>query len=231
MADLQDDTPRTTEVGEEDGLPDDPFRLPPAGDLLERARALLAGHPVADGYSGLPWALRHLPGHDLQLGEAAVDTDLPRMRAGHVGGSDIDPNGSEATAVTETEESVPRRFERGRRGGWSGAGRAGSSGSAASVRAGTTAPVRAARTRGFEQGRPRRFSRFSRFKRGRRRGFEQGAPLRFGQGRPRGFARDRPHRCERDGPRRRGKARPRPSGGADRVAQEVPVVSSPTRRR
>ncbi|MEU5077624.1 MULTISPECIES: dipeptidase [Streptomyces] len=99
MADLQDDIPRTTEVGEDDGLPDDPFRLPPgdlpagdvpegevsAGDLLERARALLAGHPVADGYSGLPWALRHLPGYDLQLGEAAVDTDLPRMRAGHVG--------------------------------------------------------------------------------------------------------------------------------------------------
>ncbi|MEU3523925.1 dipeptidase [Streptomyces sp. NPDC038707] len=85
MADLQDDIPRTTEVGGDDGLPDDPFRLPPAGDLLERARALLAGHPVADGYSGLPWALRHLPGHDLQLGEAAVDTDVPRMRAGHVG--------------------------------------------------------------------------------------------------------------------------------------------------
>lgn len=96
MADLQDDIPRTTEVGEDDALPDDPFRLPqagedvpagdvPAGDLLERARALLAGHPVADGYSGLPWALRHLPGYDLQLGEAAVDTDLPRMRAGHVG--------------------------------------------------------------------------------------------------------------------------------------------------
>ncbi|GAA2220125.1 dipeptidase [Streptomyces nogalater] len=85
MADLQDDIPRTTEVGEDDGLPDDPFRLPPAGDLLERARALLAGHPVADGYSGLPWALRHLPGYDLQLGEAAVDTDVPRMRAGHVG--------------------------------------------------------------------------------------------------------------------------------------------------
>lgn len=32
-----------------------------AGTPLERARALLAAHPVADGYSGLPWALRHLP--------------------------------------------------------------------------------------------------------------------------------------------------------------------------
>ncbi|MEU3411180.1 dipeptidase [Streptomyces sp. NPDC006658] len=85
MADLQDDIPGTTEVGEDGGLPDEPLRLRPAGDLLERARALLAAHPVADGYSGLPWALRHLPGHDLQLGEAAVDTDVPRLRAGHVG--------------------------------------------------------------------------------------------------------------------------------------------------
>ncbi|MET7649727.1 dipeptidase [Streptomyces sp. NPDC005486] len=52
---------------------------------LERARVLLAAHPVADGYSGLPWALRHLPWYDLQLGEGAVATDVPRLRQGHVG--------------------------------------------------------------------------------------------------------------------------------------------------
>ncbi|MFI6340142.1 dipeptidase [Streptomyces sp. NPDC050535] len=59
----------------------------PAGDAdpLERAHAFLAGNPVADGYSGLPWALRHLPWFDLELGESAVDTDVPRMREGHVG--------------------------------------------------------------------------------------------------------------------------------------------------
>ncbi|MDQ0684256.1 microsomal dipeptidase-like Zn-dependent dipeptidase [Streptomyces achromogenes] len=57
----------------------------PAGSPLERARALLTDHPVADGYSGLPWALRHLPWYDLQLGESAVDTDMPRLREGHVG--------------------------------------------------------------------------------------------------------------------------------------------------
>ncbi|MCX5265463.1 dipeptidase [Streptomyces sp. NBC_00199] len=57
----------------------------PEGSPLERARALLAAHPVADGYSGLPWALRHLPWYDLQLGESAVDTDVPRLREGHVG--------------------------------------------------------------------------------------------------------------------------------------------------
>ncbi|MFF4351501.1 dipeptidase [Streptomyces sp. NPDC001530] len=54
-------------------------------DPLERAHAFLVGHPVADGYSGLPWALRHLPWFDLELGECAVDTDVPRMREGHVG--------------------------------------------------------------------------------------------------------------------------------------------------
>ncbi|MEU3856809.1 dipeptidase [Streptomyces sp. NPDC028722] len=87
MADLQDDVPAPAEVGGEDGLPDDPFPPPhaPAGEMLERAHALLAAHPVADGYSGLPWALRHLPRYDLELGEAAIDTDVPRMREGHVG--------------------------------------------------------------------------------------------------------------------------------------------------
>ncbi|MEV6937773.1 membrane dipeptidase, partial [Streptomyces sp. NPDC051132] len=95
MADLQDDIPLATEVGRDDGLPDGPrpagpgggYGPPPrpAGELLERARAVLSAHPVADGYNGLPWALRRLPRYDLELGESAVDTDLPRMREGHVG--------------------------------------------------------------------------------------------------------------------------------------------------
>ncbi|WP_406008560.1 dipeptidase [Streptomyces sp. NBC_00637] len=57
----------------------------PEDTPLERARALLAAHPVADGYSGLPAALRQLPWCDLQLGESAVDTDVPRLRRGNVG--------------------------------------------------------------------------------------------------------------------------------------------------
>ncbi|MFD5799503.1 dipeptidase [Streptomyces diastatochromogenes] len=88
MADLQDDTPTTTEVGGDYGLPDDPFPdepYDPADETLRRAHSLLAGHPVADGYSGLPWALRHLPWYDLELGEMSVDTDVPRLREGHVG--------------------------------------------------------------------------------------------------------------------------------------------------
>jgi microsomal dipeptidase-like Zn-dependent dipeptidase len=93
MADLQDELP-TTEVGElplegpRDPFPtEEPYRSvsDPDAAPLERAHAILAAHPVADGYSGLPWALRHLPWYDLELGESAVDTDMPRLREGHVG--------------------------------------------------------------------------------------------------------------------------------------------------
>ncbi|MGW1673228.1 dipeptidase [Streptomyces sp. NPDC002324] len=56
----------------------------PSSELAE-AHAFLAAHPVADGYSGLPWVLRQLPRYDLELGEGGVDTDVPRMRKGHIG--------------------------------------------------------------------------------------------------------------------------------------------------
>ncbi|MDL5201963.1 dipeptidase [Streptomyces sp. ALI-76-A] len=98
MADLQDELHTTTEVGEfGDDLPESlpepastafpakPYAAGPGTSRLDRARALLAEHPVADGYSGLPWALRHLPWYDLEMGESAVDTDVPRLREGHVG--------------------------------------------------------------------------------------------------------------------------------------------------
>jgi microsomal dipeptidase-like Zn-dependent dipeptidase len=96
MADLQDELHATPEVGEFDrpaAWPEsEPLPVDPAEpendagtDPLARAHSFLATHPVADGYSGLPWALRHLPWFDLELGESAVDTDVPRMREGHVG--------------------------------------------------------------------------------------------------------------------------------------------------
>jgi membrane dipeptidase len=58
---------------------------------LERARALLAGHPVVDGHNDLPWALREQSGYDLDACDIAADqtgrlhTDLARLRAGGVG--------------------------------------------------------------------------------------------------------------------------------------------------
>ncbi|WP_371662017.1 dipeptidase [Streptomyces sp. NBC_00280] len=106
MADLQDELHTTAEVGELDQPAPPPPALPepderPEDDIgaaldlsllsdpdaapLDRAHAILAAHPVADGYSGLPWALRHLLWYDLELGEGTVDTDVPRMRRGHVG--------------------------------------------------------------------------------------------------------------------------------------------------
>ncbi|ARF55633.1 hypothetical protein B1H19_16895 [Streptomyces gilvosporeus] len=70
-----------------------PLPLIPRGPVA-RARALLAAHPVVDGCNGLPWALRRRTGHDLtpghhfdlDQGETGVRTDLPRLRAGGVGG-------------------------------------------------------------------------------------------------------------------------------------------------
>ncbi|WP_309061905.1 dipeptidase [Streptomyces sp.] len=101
MADLQDDLYPATEVGRIDGaLPEaepypaeavvvPPETYQPVSDPddapLTRAHDVLAAHPVADGYSGLPWALRRLPWYDLDLGESAVDADVPRLRKGRVG--------------------------------------------------------------------------------------------------------------------------------------------------
>ncbi|MCX2971159.1 MULTISPECIES: dipeptidase [Streptomyces] len=62
------------------------------GDVpLERARELLAAHPVVDGHNDLPWALREQVRYDLTARDIATDlsgllhTDLPRLRAGGVG--------------------------------------------------------------------------------------------------------------------------------------------------
>ncbi|GGW66067.1 dipeptidase [Streptomyces griseoloalbus] len=98
MADLQDDLHPAAEVGRVDEpappYPEEAVAVPPEAPgpvsdpddaPLTRARAVLAAHPVADGYSGLPRALRQLPWYDLDLGESALDADLPRLRKGRVG--------------------------------------------------------------------------------------------------------------------------------------------------
>ncbi len=56
-----------------------------AADPLERADAVLAAHPMADGYSGLPGTLRDLPWYDFETGDSGLESDLPRLRAGRVG--------------------------------------------------------------------------------------------------------------------------------------------------
>ncbi|MFI9627196.1 dipeptidase [Streptomyces sp. NPDC052042] len=62
-----------------------------AGRRLERARELLAEHPVVDGHNDLPWALREQVQYDLDARDIATDqsahlhTDIPRLRAGGVG--------------------------------------------------------------------------------------------------------------------------------------------------
>ncbi|HWM35645.1 MAG TPA: dipeptidase [Streptomyces sp.] len=60
--------------------------------LLARARELLAANPVVDGHNDLPWALREQVAYDLDRRDLAQDqsahlhTDIPRLRAGGVGG-------------------------------------------------------------------------------------------------------------------------------------------------
>ncbi|MEU3407714.1 membrane dipeptidase [Streptomyces sp. NPDC006670] len=81
MADLQDE-PHSVGVGAEDV----PVTAPlVAGGSLDRAAALLAVHPVADGCNTLVWTLRQSPYHDIDTPDLEVDTDIPRLRAGGVG--------------------------------------------------------------------------------------------------------------------------------------------------
>jgi len=126
MAELQDELHPTTAVGEmpseepfgdtagaiaegesEAGIPHTPAPhsdAPHSSDPLARARQLLTEHPVADGYNTLPWTLRGLPWYDLELGETSVDTDIPRLREGHVGAVfwalRLPDSAERATAVT-----------------------------------------------------------------------------------------------------------------------------------
>ena len=62
-------------------------------DTLARARELLRATPVIDGHNDLPWAIRMHPDsmgdvdrYDLQVAPSPGQTDLPRLRAGGVGG-------------------------------------------------------------------------------------------------------------------------------------------------
>jgi membrane dipeptidase len=81
------------------------------GDDLQAARDLLSRHPVVDGHNDLPWALREGgPDADIAGPVDFTHTDLPRLRAGGVGGqfwSVFVPAGLAGdAAVTATLEQI-----------------------------------------------------------------------------------------------------------------------------
>ena len=62
------------------------------GDVLSRARALHKQVPLIDGHNDYPWALREqnaerdLNKLDIRMPQPKIHTDIPRLRAGGVGG-------------------------------------------------------------------------------------------------------------------------------------------------
>jgi membrane dipeptidase len=93
--------------------------------LLSRAHDLLAAHPVVDGHNDLPWALREQVAYDLDRIDLAADqssrthTDIPRLRAGGVGGQFWSvyvsvglTGGAAVTATLEQIDVVHRMTER-----------------------------------------------------------------------------------------------------------------------
>ncbi|WP_427894252.1 dipeptidase [Kribbella sp. GL6] len=75
-----------------------------------RVQAALADHPVIDGHNDLPIAFYELCGYDLDAHDLAgsvpqLNTDLPRLRTGHVGGQFW------SLWVPQDEHAVRRTFE------------------------------------------------------------------------------------------------------------------------
>ena len=64
----------------------------PADDLFERARAINRASPLIDGHNDYPWAVREdvptldLAAIDIRGAQPKTMTDIPRLRAGGVGG-------------------------------------------------------------------------------------------------------------------------------------------------
>jgi len=100
-------------------------RQPVSDALLERAKALHHQVPLIDGHNDFPWTLREKsPARDLNVLDLAVSqpsimTDIPRLRAGGVGGQfwsvyvPASMKGDEAVRVTlEQIDIVHRMTER-----------------------------------------------------------------------------------------------------------------------
>jgi membrane dipeptidase len=98
---------------------------PAPSDLLARARAILKASPLIDGHNDYPWALReHDPARDLakldiRQSQPAIMTDIPRLKAGGLGGQfwsvyvPADLQGQAAvTATMEEIDTVHRMMRR-----------------------------------------------------------------------------------------------------------------------
>jgi membrane dipeptidase len=97
----------------------------PATDAgrLERARALLERTPIIDGHNDYPWAVREnadgdLARLDISAPQPSIMTDIPRLRAGRVGGQfwsvyvPVELQGQEAVTATLEQIDVVYRMLR-----------------------------------------------------------------------------------------------------------------------
>jgi membrane dipeptidase len=97
---------------------------PSDATLLERARALHKQSPLIDGHNDYPWALRekaqrNLDKLDIAKPQPSIMTDIPRLRAGGVGGQfwsvyvPVELMGQEAvTATLEEMDTVHQMMRR-----------------------------------------------------------------------------------------------------------------------
>src|SRR6478736_5665688 len=88
--------------------------------VLDRARRLLAEHPLVDGHNDLPWAARELTRYDFEALDVSsrltsTQTDLPRLREGGVGAQfwsvfvpSTLPEGEAVVATLEQVDAVHR---------------------------------------------------------------------------------------------------------------------------
>jgi len=96
-----------------------------AGDaLLQRAAAIMSRAPLIDGHNDLPWEMRVRVAYDttkldIRQPQPALETDIPRLRAGHVGGQFwsvyVPASMAGQTAVIATLEQIAFVHELARR--------------------------------------------------------------------------------------------------------------------
>ena len=101
------------------------LQAPPAPDpaLVERARALHKQWPLIDGHNDYPWALREnaerdLDKLDIRKPQPSLMTDIPRLRAGGVGGQfwsvyvPVELEGQAAVTATLEQIDIVHRMMR-----------------------------------------------------------------------------------------------------------------------